>query len=142
MSKSALPLGRSVISFREAKLTNANLSGIDLSATVIILPSPPPAPAPLPSAPPAPPPPPPPIVSINCAKLNKKKFCKKRDRKMIGKRCGPNTKPKFGGVGHKKCARLCQTKNKKLSDKCKQACCDGPKGFFPSLPPTPPQLRL
>ena len=82
------------------------------------------------------------IVSINCAKLNKKKFCKKRDRKIIGKRCGPNTKPKFGGVGHKKCARLCKTKNKKLSDKCKQACCDGPKGFFPSLPPPPPQLRL
>ena len=56
----------------------------------------------------------------DCAALNDKKTCRKKDRIRVDKACSGGKK--------KKCTKLCTTANKKksLSAICKEACCRMP----------------
>ena len=72
----------------------------------------------------------PPTASVSCAALDDPTTCTKQDSKKVHRRCSPSAKPGWGGVGHKKCAKLCKNTDERLSAKCKQACCVTP-------PPSP-----
>ena len=78
---------------------------------------------PAPSPPPPLPSPPPSILSVSCAALDDPTTCTTEDSKTVQRRCSPSAKPGWGGVGHKKCAKLCKNTDERLSAKCKQACC-------------------
>ena len=81
-----------------------------------------------------PPSPPPSILSVSCAALDDRTTCTKEDSKTVHRRCSPSAKTGWGGVDHKKCAKLCKNMDERLSAKCKQACCVTPP---PSPPPSP-----
>ena len=86
--------------------------------------------------PPPPPPSPPPSI-LSCAALDDPTTCTEKDSKKVHRRCSPSAKPGWGGVGHKKCAKLCEKTDERLSAKCKQACCVTPPSS-PSPSPPPP----
>ena len=84
-----------------------------------------------------PPPPSPPPSILSCAALDDPTTCTEKDSKKVHRRCSPSAKPGWGGVGHKKCAKLCEKTDERLSAKCKQACCVTPPSS-PSPSPPPP----
>ena len=60
-------------------------------------------------------------VGPSCAALDDPTTCTKEDSNRVYRRCSPSAKPGWGGVGHKKCAKLCQETDERLSAKCKHA---------------------